>query len=209
MLDVHKVSKSFGNTKVLQDVSLKIKKGEFAYVTGPSGSGKTTLMRLILGDLKPDKGHISFDGQVVSEIKKNKLPYYRRKIGTVFQDYKLIPERTVRENIETALAVIGARKDSWAKIVYEVLETVDLVKRSSFFPSQLSGGELQRVALARALAVDPEMILADEPTGNLDWDTAEGVMKLFKQVNETGKTVVISTHHKEFINKFKGHIYKL
>jgi len=209
MLDIRNISKAFGNTKVLTDITFSIKKGEFAYITGPSGSGKTTLMRLILGELKPDKGYIKFDDVIVGDIKKSKLPYYRRKIGTVFQDYKLIPERTVRENIETALAVVGVKKNNWPKIVYEVLETVDLVKRSSFFPSQLSGGELQRVALARALATDPELILADEPTGNLDWDTAEGVMKLFKQINETGKTVVISTHHKNFIKKFKGEIYKL
>lgn len=209
ILKFNKVTKKFGDVLALKDVSFEIESGEFVFVTGPSGSGKTTLIRLILGDLIPDEGEICFLDQNITEISSKDIPKLRQKIGVVFQDFKVLSERTIRENVEIALAVVGVDREKWEEKVNKTLELVGILDKASFFPSQLSGGELQRVSLARALVVDPNIILADEPTGNLDWETADSLMVLFENINKKGKTVIISTHHKLIIDKLKKRVIKL
>lgn len=203
------VTKTFGDVVALKDVSFEIEKGEFAFITGPSGSGKTTILKLILREILPDSGKISFGTQDIEKISDKELPLFRRKIGCVFQDFKVLPEKTVRENIQIALAVIGVSEDKWEKRTDEVLEASGIEKRADFFPSQLSGGELQRVSFARALAVKPELILADEPTGNLDWDTAKEMMDLFEKISKGGITVIVATHNSMIIDKMKKREIKL
>jgi len=200
MLSFKSVSKSFGDIKALKNASFEVKKGEFLFITGPSGAGKTTILKLILKEYLADSGEIVFNDKDLSEVTSKELPFLRQKIGVVFQDMKVLPERTVRENVEVGLAVLGVLEDEWIERVDQVLKLVGLEKRADQFPSQLSGGELQRVSLARALIVDPIMILADEPTGNLDWETTEAIMKIFEKVNENGKTVIMATHNKMIID---------
>jgi len=202
MISFKSVSKSFGNIKALKNASFKVKKGEFIFITGPSGAGKTTVLKLILKEYLPDSGKILFDKKDLSEVSSKELPFLRQKIGVVFQDMKVLSERTVRENVEVGLAVLGVYEDEWKERVDQVLKLVGLEKRADQFPSQLSGGELQRVSLARALIVDPIMILADEPTGNLDWETTKAIMKIFEKVNQNGKTVIMATHNKMIIDDF-------
>jgi cell division transport system ATP-binding protein len=209
MLKFKNVTKKFGNVTALQDVSFDIDDGSFVFITGPSGSGKTTLLRLILKELEPTKGEILLDGKETSKLPNKDIPKLRQKIGVVFQDFKVLPERTVRENVEVALAVIGLDKNEWKKRVDHVLSLVDLSERSEFFPSQLAGGELQRVTMARALVVNPKIILADEPTGNLDWDTSDMIMDLFEKISDEGKTVIMATHNKVIIEKMKKRIIEL
>ena len=209
MLSFKKVSKNFGNIKALDDVSFDIKPAEFVFLIGPSGAGKTTIMRLILRELLPSKGEIIFDGHKLSELKKGDIPQIRRKIGVVFQDYKVLYERTVRENVEVALAVIGVKPDEWQTKVDKVLALVGLSERANLFPAQLSGGELQRVSLARALVVNPKVILADEPTGNLDWETANSIAELLLEINKSGKTVIVATHHELLVKKLKKRVIEI
>lgn len=206
MISFKNVSKRFGSITALNNVSFEVKKGDFVFVTGPSGSGKTTLLKLILGELSPDSGDILIDGQNISNYKKSELPFYRQKIGTVFQDFKVLPERTVAENVEVALAVIGLPESQWQERVKHVLKLVGVDKRANLFPSQLSGGELQRVSLARALVVNPILLLADEPTGNLDWETSDSIMKLLDKISEEGKTVIMATHNMEIVKKYKKRV---
>lgn len=203
------VKKNYGSIMVLEDTSFNIKKGEFVYITGSSGVGKTTILKLILGEIFPDKGEVKVDGLNASKLKEKDMPFYRQKIGTIFQDFKVLSERTVFENVAVALAVIGLPEEKWDERVTHVLGLVGLAKRANHFPSQLSGGELQRVSLARALSVNPKIVLADEPTGNLDWDTSHGLMKLLKKINEEGKTIVMATHNMEIVNKFKNRVIHL
>ena len=203
------VTKTFGKTKALDDVSFEIEKGEFVFLTGPSGAGKTTVVKIILGELTPEKGKIIFQGHDVAKLKRKEVPGIRQKIGVVFQDFKVLSERTVRENVEVALAVIAVPSKEWKERVNHVLKLVGLIRKAELFPAQLSGGELQRVSLARALAVDPKLILADEPTGNLDWETAEKLMELFEKINREGKTVVVATHHQGIIDKLKKRVIML
>ena len=203
------VTKTFGKTKALDDVSFEIEKGEFVFLTGPSGAGKTTVVKIILGELTPEKGKIIFQGHDMAKLKRKEVPGIRQKIGVVFQDFKVLSERTVRENVEVALAVIAVSSKEWKERVNHVLKLVGLIRKAELFPAQLSGGELQRVSLARALAVDPKLILADEPTGNLDWETAENLMELFEKINKEGKTVVVATHHQGIIDKLKKRVIML
>lgn len=203
MLKVEDVSKKFGDVIALDPTSFEVKDGDFLFIVGPSGSGKTTLLKMILGEFKPSTGKILFKKKNVAEISDANLPFHRQKIGTVFQDFKVLRERTVRENIEVALAVCGVAEPEWDKRVNHVLDLVGILNKADLFPAQLSGGELQRVSLARALVTNPEMILADEPTGNLDWDTAFDIMKLFEKINKEGKTIIMATHHQGIIDKMK------
>lgn len=203
------VSKSFGKIKALSDISFKVEKGEFVFITGRSGAGKTTILKLILREILPDSGQITFDGTDVVNLPEDKVPALRQKIGVVFQDYKVLPERTVKENVEVPLAVVGIDPAQWEARVNQVLKLVGLSERSELFPAQLSGGELQRVSLARALVVNPKLVLADEPTGNLDWDTAEAIMELFEKINKEGKTVIMATHNKVVIEKHPKRIIEL
>lgn len=200
MLSLKNVSKTFGSIVALDDLSFDVSEGEFVFLTGPSGSGKTTVLRLLLRELLPDTGEILLQDTSIVDIPQKKIPELRQKIGVVFQDFKLLPERTTRENIEVALAVIGLSQKEWRERVDHVLGLVGLLDRAELFPNQLSGGEMQRVSLARALVVNPDIILADEPTGNLDWETAKELMDLFLKINEEGKTIVMATHHRAFID---------
>ena len=209
MLKVNNISKSYGRIKALDDISFEVGKGDFVFIIGPSGAGKTTLLNLILRKFLPTKGEILLDGEDITQIPDSEIPQLRQKIGVVFQDFKVLPQRTVRENVEVALAVKGVSEDEWQKRVDQVLELVGLRDRADLFPSQLSGGELQRVSLARALAVDPDIILADEPTGNLDWETADEIVELFEKVNKDGKTIIMATHHKAIVDKLDKRIIEL
>jgi cell division transport system ATP-binding protein len=209
MLEFNKVSKSFNKTPVLKNVSFKIADGEFVFITGASGAGKTTLLRLVMRDLIPDEGEINLDGQDISKIPDKEVPILRQKIGVIFQDFKVLPERTVKENVEVALAVVNLPQEEWDARCNHVLSLVGLSKKTDFFPSQLSGGELQRVSMARALVVNPKIILADEPTGNLDWETAEKLMDLFERINKEGKTILMATHNQGIIDKMKKRVIYL
>ncbi|HEX6977610.1 MAG TPA: cell division ATP-binding protein FtsE [Patescibacteria group bacterium] len=209
LLEFKNVSKSFGGVRALSDVSFSVGKGEFVFIVGASGAGKTTILRLLMAEYKPTSGTIIFDGRDLSKIKKRDVPYLRQRIGAVFQDFKLLKERSIRENIEVALDVVGVDKKEWKARVDQVLKLVGLSHRSELFPLQLSGGELQRVAIARALVVNPQLIFADEPTGNLDWDTAETIMDLLSKINKEGKTVIVTSHNKEIIDRMKKRVIVL
>jgi len=197
------------NFITLDDISFEIEKTDFVSIVGKSGVGKTTLFKLLLAEEKPTKGRIFFEGQDVNKIKKSKLPYLRRKIGAVFQDYRLFPTKNVYENIAYVLQVIGASDKEIAHDVAEVLEIVGLSEKKDNFPYQLSGGECQRVAIARALVHRPDVILADEPTGNLDpYNTAE-IIRLLLNINNLGTTIVLATHNKEIVNLLKKRVITL
>jgi cell division transport system ATP-binding protein len=199
----NKVSKRFGNVIALDNISFDVGYGDFIFITGPSGAGKTTILKLVLGEILPDSGEAFVDGIDVRNLRDKDLPYFRQKMGIVFQDFKVLPERTVTENIEVALAVIGVPENEWVERTKHVLKLVGLSRQADLFPSQLSGGELQRVSLARALSVNPKIILADEPTGNLDWETSDSIMQLFEKINKEGKTIIMATHNLEIIKKYK------
>lgn len=196
-------------TFALQDISFEIEHKEFISIVGKSGAGKTTLLKLLLAEEEPDKGRVFFKGQDIHKIKKNKLPFYRRKIGAVFQDYKLFPSKTAYENIAYVMEVIGAPEEQISRDVKEVLEIVGLEEKMNNFPIQLSGGERQRVAIARALIHRPEIILADEPTGNLDPYNTADIIRLLLRINEMGTTVILATHNKEIINQLRRRVITL
>lgn len=209
ILAFKKVSKNYGGIEALKEVSFEIEAGEFVFITGPSGAGKTTLLRLLIREVTPSAGGIVFDGLEVHKLKGKEVPILRREIGAVFQDYKLLAERTITENVQVALAVKGVPRDEWKARVERVLELVGLAERAGLFPSQLSGGELQRAALARALVVNPKLVFADEPTGNLDQTTTKGIMELLEKVNNEGKTVIVATHDMELVGKMKKRVINL
>lgn len=197
------VSKQFSEDAYgINSVSFVIEPGEFMFVTGPSGSGKTTLMRLLLKEYDYTDGEIYFHDTPLSDIKDKHVHLHRRKIGVVFQDYKLIPEMNIWENIALPLSVMGKSMDEIERRVTDLLNLIKLPEKALQFPSQLSGGEAQRVGIARALAVGPELIIADEPTGNLDPETAQSIARLLKKINELGTTVVIATHDRSIIATF-------
>ena len=209
MIKFNKVTKAYGDVVVLKDISFEVDKGEFVFITGPSGAGKTTILKLILGETLPDSGEIFFGSTDITKLETSELPKLRQRIGCVFQDYKVLFEKTVEENVEIALAAIEADENKWNERTRRVLKLAGLDKRADFFPSQLSGGELQRVSFARALVVDPELVLADEPTGNLDWDTADQIMQLLLKINKEGKTIIMATHNKEIVDKIKKRVIEL
>jgi cell division transport system ATP-binding protein len=210
MIKFQNVSKIYSPQKpALDNVSFEVKEKEFVSVSGRSGSGKTTLFKLILAEERPTSGRIFFDSKELQKIKIKELPGLRRKIGAVFQDYKLLHSKTVYENIAYAMEVIGASDEEIKKDVREVLEIVGLANKTDNFPVQLSGGEKQRVAIARALIHRPEVILADEPTGNLDpYNTLE-IIRLLLKINEAGTTVVLATHNKDIINSLDKRVITL
>ena len=204
MIHFQNVSKIYPpNVVALENISFKIKKGDFLVLAGKSGAGKTTLLKLILAQAMPTKGKVIFDGQEICKIKKDQLPYLRRKIGSVFQDYKLLPTKTTWENVAFALEVVEATDQEINKNVPKVLEIVGLDDKADSFPYQLSAGQRQRAAIARALIHRPEIILADEPTGNLDPHNTSEIINLLKKINELGTTVVLASHNKEIIKKLK------
>ncbi len=209
MISLKKVSKKFGNITALEDISFDIKKGEFVFLTGPSGAGKTTLIRLLLGEFLPSSGEIRVGEDRVEKIPKRKLYLYRRKIGVVFQDYKLLADKTVEENVALPLQFRNFTPKEIEQKVKKILNQVGLSERHHLFPAQLAGGELQRACLARAIITEPEILLADEPTGNLDPKTALEMVNLFREVNQKGTTVLMATHNKEIVDSFKTRVIEL
>ncbi len=209
MVKFNKVTKTYGDVTALKDVSFEVKEGEFVFLMGPSGAGKTTILKLILKEILPDSGEIRVGGVDAAKVSEKDLPGFRQKVGCVFQDFKLLNERTTYENIEIALAVLGVPEPKWKERIEKILKMVGLSDRKNLFPSQLSGGEIQRASLARALVVNPNLILADEPTGNLDWEKADEIMAVLEKINKEGKTVIVATHNKEVVNKMKKRIIKL
>ena len=203
------VNKNYGAKKALVDVTLDIPKNELLFISGPSGAGKTTLLKLLyLGETVSD-GQILIDGMNLSRIAHNRIPYLRRNFGIVFQDYKLIKTKTVYENVAIVLEASGVKRGMVKKKVNHVLRTVGMERRHSAFPPTLSGGEQQRVAIARAIVGDPKIILADEPTGSLDSESASFIFNLLKGVHTRGATVIIATHDKELIRQTGGRVVYL
>jgi cell division transport system ATP-binding protein len=199
VIQLYHVSKTFGANDALSELNLRIRKGEFVFITGPSGAGKTTLLRLIFGVEEPTRGQILINGINLGRIRRSKLDLLRRKIGFVFQDFKLLNSRTVSQNVSLALEVTGDRRSLIRKKTHQVLKAVGLSTKEQAYPLQLSGGEQQRVAIARAVVNDPLILLADEPTGNLDPDITREIMVLFRSINLRGTTVIIATHSKELL----------
>jgi cell division transport system ATP-binding protein len=204
VIRTYHVAKSYpGGHTALHDVSLEIARGEFVFVTGPSGAGKTTLLRLLLRQELPSSGQILVKGRNVAALPASKVPSLRRSIGVVFQDFKLIKRRTALENVAYVLNVAGIPKAEQKRRAYHALKGVGLQHRLNVFPDALSGGEQQRVAIARAVVNDPELLLADEPTGNLDPDLAVEIMRLFREINSRGTTVVVATHDRDLIRRMQ------
>jgi cell division transport system ATP-binding protein len=194
------VSKDYGREEfALQDLTLKVEKGEFVFLTGPSGAGKSTLLRLLLLQERPTSGQVIVSDRDLSTLTPNEIQAYRRSVGFVFQDFKLIPTKTVFENVAFVLRVVGQPVEQQRRRTYQVLKWVGLQHRHNAYPLELSGGEQQRVAIARALANEPHIMLADEPTGNLDPDLSIEIMNLFREINAGGTTVLVATHDRELI----------
>jgi len=204
------VTKIYGNgTQALKNVSLEIKRGEFVFIVGSSGSGKSTLIKTLLKEVEPTSGIIYIDGEDISQVSQKQIPYLRRKIGVVFQDFRLLPSKTVYENIAFAMQVLESTPREIRRTVPAVISMVGLSRKARVYPNQLSGGEQQRVALARAIINKPPILLADEPTGNLDPDTAWEIINLLKDVNMRGTTVIVATHAKEIVDAMKKRVVTL
>ena len=200
MIHFYHVTKRFdAYSTALHDVTFHIEKGEFVFLTGPSGAGKSTLLKLILRQIRPTEGQIVVNGRNLSAMKRSHLPAFRREIGMVFQDFKLIERMTVFENLSFILTVLGVAPKEHKKRAYGALRAVNLQHRMNYYPLQLSGGEQQRVAIARALINDPLMMMADEPTGNLDPDLAEEIVQIFSDANLRGSTILLATHDRDLI----------
>ncbi len=193
-------------THAIRGINLKVDRNEFVYVVGPSGAGKSTFMKMIYREEKPTKGQIYVSGFNLGKLKQRKIPYLRRSIGVIFQDFRLLPKLTVFENVAFALEVIETPKKLIKKRSMEVLELVHLKEKANSLPTQLSGGEQQRVAIARAIVNSPSVIIADEPTGNLDPDTSWGIMKLLEEINYRGTTIIMATHNKEIVNTLRKRV---
>lgn len=187
----------------LSDISFEIQEGEFVFLVGESGAGKTSIMKLLTRDMLPSDGKVVVFGEDLSSMKKGKLPQLRRNVSVIFQDYKLLPDRTVSENIGLALEIIGMKKEEIQSRVKDLLQLVGLESKAEYFPRQLSGGEAQRVSIARALAIAPKVIFADEPTGNLDHDSAMQIARLFEKINSLGTTIIMATHNLDIVKALK------
>ncbi|MDP9248442.1 MAG: cell division ATP-binding protein FtsE [Candidatus Dormibacteraeota bacterium] len=207
MISFQSVWKRYANgTEALKDVSLAVPEGDFIFLVGPSGAGKSTMVRLLIREEKPTRGRILVDGINLGPLPRRKLPHFRRKVGLVFQDFKLLPRLTVYENVAFALRVLGESRDAIERLVGDALETVGLANKGAKYPRELSGGEQQRVAIARALVPGPRLIVADEPTGNLDPATAWEIMQLFLRINASGSTVVMATHNREIVDLLRRRV---
>lgn len=210
LVSAQAVSKKFGSNIVLDQIVFDIKPGEFLFLTGPSGSGKTTLLRLIVKDLILDSGELKVVGFDTSKLKDKQMPLFRRQIGVVFQDFKLLPDRSVFENVALPLEISGMRTEGIKKMVDETLDMVGLSNKPFAFPAQLSGGELQRVSLARAVISKPRLILADEPTGNLDPQTAKSIIKLLVDIHKNMQTtVMVATHNADIVDTLQMRVLSL
>lgn len=207
MIEMRDVYKKYPNGVVATNgINVLIKQGEFVYVVGPSGAGKTTFIKMMYCEEIPTKGSIMINGVNLAKLKPNKIPFLRRQIGVVFQDFKLLPTLTVFENVAFAMEVIEEHPDHIKKRVMEVLDLVGLRHKARMLPNELSGGEQQRVSIARSIVNSPKVVIADEPTGNLDPDTSWDIMKVFKEINMRGTTVVMATHNKDIVNAIKHRV---
>ena len=210
MIKIDKVTKIYDNGAIaINNISLSIKKGEFVFVIGSSGSGKSTFMKMLLKEVEPTEGKIVIDNININNIKRQEIPFLRRKIGVVFQDFRLLPSKTVFENVAFALQVTEVPPKAIRRNVPAILAMVGLTHKAKVYPNELSGGEQQRVALARAIINKPPILLADEPTGNLDPETAWEIMELLKEINARGTTVVIATHAKDIVDEMKKRVITL
>ena len=206
MIHLHDVTKIYPQNKVvaLENINIDIEKGEFVFIVGTSGSGKSTLMKLLMREEITTSGQIIVDGKNVNDLKQREVPYLRRALGVIFQDFRLLEDRTVYENVAFAMQVIEAPRHIMQKNVNTVLDIVGLKDKMKHFPSQLSGGERQRVAIARAIVNDPKIVIADEPTGNLDPETSWDIMDIFQRINAAGTTIIMATHDKTIVD----HMYR-
>ncbi|MCD5406522.1 MAG: cell division ATP-binding protein FtsE [Desulfotomaculum sp.] len=210
MIQFYNVSKIYKNkVPALLDVTLRIKKGEFLFLVGPSGAGKSTLIKLIYREEVPSRGQVMFNGKNITRFSSGEVSRLRRKIGMVFQDFRLLPNKTVAENIAFALEVTGASRENIRQAVPLTLAKVGLAKKIDQYPAKLSGGEQQRVVIARAIINNPVLIIADEPTGNLDPDTSGEIMKLFQNINRSGTTIIMSTHAWDIVDRMKHRVIRL
>ena len=210
MIAIKDVSKKYPNgTVALDGINIDIHKGEFVFFVGASGAGKSTLVKLILKEENPTTGSMSIDGVMINTIKRRQIPYFRRKLGVVFQDFRLLPDKTVAENVAFAMHIVEASKREITRQVPRVLSIVGLGDKADVFPGQLSGGEQQRVSLARAIVNNPALLIADEPTGNLDPDTAWEIMKILKEINQRGTTVIMATHARDIVNYMRQRVVTL
>lgn len=204
------VSKIFKKEFVaVNDINLKINQGEFAFLVGRSGAGKSTLVKLLLKEEDPTTGEILYKGNDIAKIRRRGIPVYRRNIGFVFQDFRLLPKMTVYENVAFAMEIIGTSTKTIRREIPTVLSMVGLSDKSKSYPDELSGGEKQRVAIARAVINRPEIIIADEPTGNLDHDTSLEIMKIFTEINRRGTTLIMATHDREIVNKLQKRVIEI
>jgi cell division transport system ATP-binding protein len=210
VVDFRDVTKVYdGGSVGLESATMKIGRGEFVFLVGPTGCGKSTCIRLLMKELEPSKGEIDIAGKTLGEIPRSRVPYLRRNIGTVFQDYKLLPNRTVYDNVAYSLQVIGESREEIRRKVPDILRMVGLSTKLHNVPDELSGGEQQRVSIARAFVNHPPLLLADEPTGNLDPETSIGIMQLIYRINRTGTTVIVATHDKEMVDKMRRRVVEL
>jgi cell division transport system ATP-binding protein len=198
-----------GGTVGLEAASLRVGRGEFVFLVGPTGCGKSTCIRLLLKEIEPTKGELLIAGRSLAEIERKRVPYLRRNMGVVFQDFKLLPNRTVYDNVAYSLQVIGEPRQEIRRKVPDILRLVGLSTKLHNYPNELSGGEQQRVSIARAFVNHPPLLLCDEPTGNLDPETSIGIMQLIYRINRTGTTVIVATHDKEMVDKMRRRVIEL
>ncbi|MEK7507537.1 MAG: cell division ATP-binding protein FtsE [Patescibacteria group bacterium] len=206
MITFQSITKTYANSTALEDVSFEIKQGEFVSLSGRSGAGKSTIIKLLIGEEKPTKGRIFLGKYEVNKLKNNELPAFRRHVGVIFQDFRLLPTKNSYENVAFALEVAGRPHSEIEDLVPQVLDMVGLSDKAKNFPSELSGGEKQRVAIARAMIHRPEIVIADEPTGNLDPLNAFEILKILMKINELGTTLILATHDREIINKLEKRV---
>lgn len=207
MIEMQDIWKTYSNgNHALKGINVKVDRNEFVYLVGPSGAGKSTFMKLIYREERPSKGQIFVNGFNLGKLRQRKIPYVRRNIGVIFQDFRLLPKLTVYENVSFAMEAIESPKKIIRKRTMEVLELVGLGQKASSLPTQLSGGEQQRVAIARAIVNNPSVIIADEPTGNLDPETSWDIMRLMEEINFRGTTIVMATHNKEIVNTMRKRV---
>ena len=210
MIEFNGVTKTYKKTfTAVKDISLKIDKGEFVFIVGKSGAGKSTLIKLLLREISPSSGIITYNGTDINKIRKRRVAEYRRNIGFIFQDYRLLPKMTVYENIAFAMEMICCQAKQIRREVPLVLSMVGLSDKAKSYPDELSGGEQQRVAIARAVINKPETIIADEPTGNLDFETSKEIMKILTEINKRGTTVIMATHDREIVDNYQKRVIEL
>lgn len=207
MLEMIDVSKIYpGGSVALQDINVRIEQGEFVFIVGPSGAGKSTFFKMLFREVLPSSGKVIVNGHDLVKMTDREIPYFRRQLGIVFQDYRLLPDRTVYDNVAFAMQVIETPYRKIKRRVNDVLDLVGLRKRAHAYPTELSGGEQQRIAIARAIVNDPILLIADEPTGNLDPETSWEIMDIFREVNKSGTTIVMATHDREIVDEMEKRV---